>query len=109
MLVAILCDIPLDSLGKIGKRGVLKSQATRKAFLEDASHRIRFVFTPVHCSWLNQIEIWFSGLSRCVLHRGDFNSLESLNAKILNYIGFYNQTATPIKWKCERMTKMLKQ
>ena len=40
MLVAILCDIPLDTLGKIGKRGVLKSQTTRKAFLEDTSHRM---------------------------------------------------------------------
>ena len=47
MLVAVLCEIPSDSLGKEGKRGVLKSQATRKAFLEEASHRIRFVYSIV--------------------------------------------------------------
>jgi len=56
-----------------------------KAFLEDTSHRIRFVYTPKHCSWLNQIEIWFSGLSRRVLRRGDFGSVEALKTRILDY------------------------
>ena len=52
-----------------------------------------FCFTPKHCSWLNQIENRFSGLSRRVLKRGDFDSVQTLQGKILNYIDFYNQTA----------------
>ena len=62
-------------------------------------------YTPKHCSWLNQIEIWFSGLSRRVLRRGDFDSLETLKTRILDYITFYNQTAKPMNWKCSSLHK----
>ena len=98
--VAEMLGIDRETLGKKEKYGILKSMASRKAFLEDESHRIRFVYTPKHCSWLNQIEVWFSGLSCRVLRRGSFASVDVLNAKILNYIEFYNQTAKPMNWKC---------
>ena len=60
--------------------------------------RIKFHFTPTHASWLNQIELWFSILSRKVLKRGIFNSKEDLVAKVLDYIESYNQDARPFQW-----------
>lgn len=99
LLVAGLCAIPVDTLGKKGKSGVLKSVATRKAFLSMASHRVRFVYVPKHTSWLNQIEIWFSVLSRRVIRRGVFRSTEDLRDRILKFIDYYNDTmAKPYKW-----------
>lgn len=94
--VASLCGVPAESLGTKGKSGVRKSVATRKAFLAEASHRVRFVYVPKHTSWLNQVEIWFSVLSRRVLRRGNFRSVTDLREKILAY---YNRTrAKPYKW-----------
>jgi DDE superfamily endonuclease len=72
-LVARACGIDERTLGKKGRSGVLKSLKSRKEFLSDPSHRIRFVYTPKHCSWLNQVEIWFSILARRVLRRGSFS------------------------------------
>ena len=57
-LIAKLCGIE-DDLGKKGKTGILKSMVSRTTFLSNINHRIRFIYTPKHCSWLNQIEIWF--------------------------------------------------
>ncbi|MDR0610290.1 MAG: transposase [Planctomycetaceae bacterium] len=50
----------------------MKNKESRKKFLEDKRHRIRFIYTPKHCSWLNQIENWFSGLTCRILKRGNF-------------------------------------
>lgn len=99
LLVAGLCGIPAAALGKKDKSGVLRSVSTRKEFLMDPSHRIRFVYVPKHTSWLNQIEIWFSILARRVIRRGSFRSKEDLRDRILQFIDYFNRTmAKPFKW-----------
>lgn len=98
-LVARLCGLDEQALGKKGKSGVLASLLSRKEFLSDASHRIRLVYTPKHSSWLNQIEIWFSILARRVLRRGNFSSKEDLRSKILAFIDYFNEAlAKPFRW-----------
>lgn len=96
--VAEQCELSVE-LGEKGKSGVLKSQASRAEFLRDPAHRIRFIYTPVHTSWLNQVEIWFSILVRRLLKRGNFTSVEDLKAQILAFIDYFNRTmAKPFKW-----------
>lgn len=96
--VAQTCGIEAE-LGEKGKSGVLKSQPSRAAFLSDPGHRIRFVYTPKHTSWLNQIELWFGILVRKLLRRSSFPSLEDLKARILAFIDYFNRTmAKPIRW-----------
>ena len=97
-LVAEQCAIP-DDLGIKGQSGILKSMTERATFLQDSTHRIRFVYTPKHSSWLNQIEIWFSILVRRLLKRASFSSLADLRQRILDFIAYFNQTmAKPFLW-----------
>jgi transposase len=97
-LVAKRCGIEL-ALGVKGRRGIVKSRHSRKKFLANISHRIRFVYTPRHCSWLNQVEIWFSILSRRLLKRSSFCSLDELRDRLVAFIRYFNEVlAKPFKW-----------
>jgi len=57
------------------------------------------IHTPLHASWLNQIEIFFSVIQKKVVSPNDFASLGELSATLLAFIGRYNQTARPFSWK----------
>ena len=96
-LVAEKCGI---SETELIQKGFLRSVKARIEFLTDSSHKVRFAFTPKHCSWMNQIEIWFGIINRQLLKRKSFSSVEELEASILNYIRQYNSMfAHPFKWK----------
>jgi hypothetical protein len=97
-VVAAECGLD-ETLGTKGTQGILKSMSTRRAFLSDPTHRVRFVYVPKHSSWLNQIEIWFSILMRRLLKRASFTSTDDLQARILAFIDYFNRTmAKPFKW-----------
>lgn len=93
-------------LGKKHYKGILKHMESRRAFLEKGEHRIRFLYTPKHCSWLNPIENWFSKLERHVIRYGNFPSVEVLERKIEGYIGYYNRCLfKALNWTFKGFTK----
>jgi hypothetical protein len=64
--------------------------------------KITVVHGPVHASWLNQIEIYFSILQRKALIPNDFPSLEALRERIHNFERYFESVAKPFEWKFTR-------
>ena len=60
--------------------------------------RITFHFTPTSASWMNQVETWFSVLSRQAIRRGSFGSVKELIAMIERFAEQWNAGATPFTW-----------
>ena len=73
--------------------------ASRRAFLSDLSHRIRFVYLPKHTSWLNQVEFVFGIVNRRAVRRANSKSLADLKERLLDFIDYFNRTfAKPFRW-----------
>ena len=91
-VVAELCAVPFLA-------HELRTGSERRAFLTDPSHTHRFHFTPKHGSWLNQVELWFSVLSRRFLKRGDFASADDFEQRLRAFLEAYNlHHAHPYRW-----------
>jgi transposase len=67
--------------------------------LREAHPNAVMIHTPVHASWLNQVEIFFSVIQKKVVSPNDFPSLEKLSGTLLAFVDRYNQTAKPFNWK----------
>ena len=57
------------------------------------------VHTPVHASWLNQVEIYFSVTQRKVVFPNDFTTLDQVEQRLADFEQRYNATARPFQWK----------
>lgn len=69
--------------------------------------RFHMHFTPVHCSWMNQVEQWFSILQRKRLTAPNFADLSELQERILAFIAEWNQHAHPFGWTERSFDKIL--
>ncbi len=98
-MVAKHLRIAEDELGVVKKWGILKDMKSRRAFLSEKSHSIRFVYIPKHSSWLNQIEAIFGMINRRVMRAGSFTSKEDLMKKLRAFTTYFNAViAKPMKW-----------
>jgi transposase len=70
--------------------------------LQSRYENLTLIHAPIHASWLNQIEIYFSILQRKALTPNDFPSLTFLRERILDFQGYYQQILKPFEWKVTR-------
>ena len=67
--------------------------------LQDRWPKLRLIHLPVHASWLNQVEIYFSVVQRKVVSPNDVHTLDEVEARLLDFQQYYEQIATPFEWK----------
>lgn len=70
--------------------------------LRDQYPQLTLIHAPVHASWLNQVEIYFSIVQRKVLSPNDFQSLNALAERLLDFQYYWESTAKPFEWKFTR-------
>ncbi len=70
--------------------------------LQDDWPTLRLVHLPVHASWLNQAEVYFSVIQRKILRPSDFASLAEAGQALLAFQDYYQQAAAPFQWKFTR-------
>ena len=81
-----LCEVVAYLNGRPFRPGELKTQEQRRAFLSEPEQRHVFHYVPVHGSWLNQVELFFSVVARQFLKRGDFGSLKEFEERLGAYL-----------------------
>ena len=93
--IHVICDNISIHKGKLARK-----------WLEDHP-RFKMHHTPVHCSWMNQVEQWFSILRRKRLRAPNFADLDDLAARIYQFVAEWNEVAHPFKWSARSFDKIL--
>jgi len=94
-LIHLVCDNLSVHKGKLVKAWLQKHP------------RFQMHFTPVHCSWMNQVEQWFSILQRKRLTAPNFADLAALEERVLAFISEWNEIAHPFDWTARSFDKVL--
>lgn len=95
----LVCAVVAQLSGIAFDADTFKTAKKRREWLSDPEHKHVFHFTPVHGSWLNQAELFFSVLGRKLLSRDDFASALAFVERVVEWMVSYNQEwAHPYKW-----------
>lgn len=94
-LIHVVCDNVSIHKGKLTRQWL------------EQHPRFRMHYTPVHCSWMNQVEQWFSILRRKRLRAPNFVDLQDLAEKIQRFISEWNEIAHPFNWSAKSFDKVL--
>lgn len=69
--------------------------------------RFHFHFTPIHCSWLNQVEQWFGIIQRKLLRTANFASAAAMCEQIIAFIARWNANAHPFNWRSASVARIM--